>query len=143
LRSADAGTCLRIGVEQAGADGGEGGAALGAAVGRGADGGGREDARRRDAAGDALGEVARADEAQAERIRGGGLDGRRRHRREGSAAGFSQGSGDDDAWVVDLAGAPDPTRLYINKRRGKMVVPCRATWCVARPPSGPPAATFY
>jgi hypothetical protein len=75
-----------------GADGGEGGAALGAAVGRGADGGGREDARRRDAACDALGEVARADESQAERIRGsgGGLDGRRRHRREESAAGFSQ-----------------------------------------------------
>jgi hypothetical protein len=72
-----------------------------------------EAGRTPDAACDALGEVARADESQAERIRGsgGGLDGRRRHRREGSAAGFSQCSGDDDAWVVDLAGAPDPT-LY-------------------------------
>lgn len=77
---------LGIGVEQARADGGEGRASLGAAVGRGADGAGREDARRRHAAGDALGQVARADEAQAERVpvrgRGGcrhGLERRRRH----------------------------------------------------------------
>jgi len=74
-------------LEQARAEGREGLAALGAAVGRGADGGGREDARRRHAAGDALGQVARADEAQAERVpvhgrrsRGWhGLDRRRRH----------------------------------------------------------------
>lgn len=84
---------LGIGVEQAGADGCEGRAALGAAVGSGADGGGREDARRRDTAGDALGQVTRADEAQAEGIpvhgrgRRCGLERRRRHCEEGDEFG--------------------------------------------------------
>lgn len=91
---------MGIGLEQARAEGREGLAALGAAVGRGADGGGREDARRRHAAGDALGQVARADEAQTERVpvhsrrrrrRGWHrLDRRRRHCRDGGA-GFGWG----------------------------------------------------
>jgi len=95
---------LGIGLEQARAEGREGLAALGAAVGRGADGGGREDARRRHAAGDALGQVSRADETQAERVpvhgrrRGWhGLDRRRRHCCEcwvwGIGGGFWTGLG--------------------------------------------------
>jgi hypothetical protein len=89
-----------------------------------------EAGRTPDAACDALGEVARADESQAERIRGsgGGLDGRRRHRREESAAGFSQlrvlmmmRGGGRSIWQEHPTG-PDRTRVY-NKRRGKMAVP--------------------